>query len=112
MAFSLLFCPLMAILPYTLTQTAALAQGKTFLQSTGLNVTAKISSSRFVTITVASASEFIWGFKEMQLNGQNGYAGCFIWLLSLRNADLQSNQRTPARKLSQLHSSRLLLVQK
>lgn len=54
----------------------------------------------------------------MHLNGQNGYAGCFIWLISLRNSDLQPNQRTPARELRQLHwwkrsgSSWLLLVQK
>lgn len=74
MAFSLPFSLLVSILPYSLMQTAALAQGKTLLQSTGLNVTVKISSNRIITVTLVSASEFIWGFKEMHLNGQNGYA--------------------------------------
>lgn len=74
MAFSLLFSPLVSILPYSLMQTAALPQGKTLLLSTGLKVTVKISSNRITTITLVSASEFIWGFKEMHLNDQNRYA--------------------------------------
>lgn len=73
MAFSLPFSPLVSILPYFLMQTTALAQGKTLLQSTGFNVTVKISSSGIITITLISASEFIWGLKEVHLSGQNGY---------------------------------------
>lgn len=63
MAFALPFSPLVSILRYSLMQTAALAQGKMLLQSNGLNVTVKISSGTIITVTLVSASEFIWGFK-------------------------------------------------
>lgn len=73
MAFSLPFSPLVSILLYFLMQTTALAQGKTLLRSTGFNVIVKISSSGIITIMLISASEFIWGLKEVHLSGQNGY---------------------------------------
>lgn len=46
MAFSLPFSLPVSILPYSLMETAALAQGKALLQSTGLKVAFKISSNR------------------------------------------------------------------
>lgn len=67
MTFSLPFSPLVSILPYPLMHTAALARGKTLLQSTGLNATVQISPSRIIPVTLVSVSEFIWGFKEVHL---------------------------------------------
>lgn len=103
MAFSLPFSPSLSILPYSLMQSAALAQGKALLQSTGLKVSVKISSNRIEVWHLSQLQGLFRVWKNGSWMIRRGVQPPLIHLACTSIPALQQEWGTPLRKLGCLH---------
>lgn len=110
MAFPLSFSPPLSILPYSLMETRALAQGKALLQSTGLKVCVKISSSRIELWHLTQLQGLFGVLKNCIWVIKRGVQPPLIPLACISIPALQQEQGTPLRKLGYLHWLKVAVV--